>query len=234
MSVTVAVIDSGVNPGHPHVNGVAGGVAFHPAFDGGVATSPAFHDAIGHGTAVAGIIRQGLPAAGLFVLKIFGDRLRASAKLLSAALEWAVDQRIKVIHLSLGTSNPTHRPALERLCRLAYERELVVVASARGPDDLIWPSALETVVGVFWDPACGPERIAYHPGRPIPFGAHGWPRPLPGLPQAHNLRGHSFAAARVTAEVARLLAQNPGGSPDWVRQQLILLGDVVDKGYKID
>ncbi|HSM73518.1 MAG TPA: hypothetical protein VK852_02750, partial [Desulfobacterales bacterium] len=61
-------------------------------------------------------------------------------------------------------------------------------------------------------------------GRPIPFGAHGWPRPLPGLPQERNFRGHSFAAARVTAEVARLLAQNPGGGPDWVRQQLIRLG----------
>jgi hypothetical protein len=38
----------------------------------------------------------------------------------------------------------------------------------------------------------------------------------------------------VSAEVARLLAENPGGGPDWVRQQLIRLGDVVDKGYKID
>lgn len=220
MSVAVAVIDSGVNPQHPHVKGVAGGVGFYPGADGGVETTPDFHDAIGHGTAVAGIIREGLPAARLFALKIFGDTLRAPARLLGAALAWAVDRRIKVIHLSLGTANPAHRPALERICRQAFDRELVVVAAGRGPDNVIWPSMLETVVGVFWDPTCGPGRISYHPGRPIAFGAHGWPRALPGLPQERNFRGHSFAAAHVTAEVARLLAGNPSAGPDWVRQQL--------------
>ncbi|MFY9942579.1 MAG: hypothetical protein WAK57_10430, partial [Desulfobacterales bacterium] len=71
------------------------------------------------------------------------------------------------------------------------------------------------------DPTCGPGRILYNPGRPIAFGAHGWPRALPGLPQESNFRGHSFAAAHVTAEVARLLADNPSGGPDWVRLQLI-------------
>ena len=221
MTVEIALIDSGVNPQHPHVNEVAGGVAFFQAADGGVATTPGFHDTIGHGTAVAGIIRERLPAARLFALKIFSDTLRAPAKLLGAALAWAVDHRIKVIHLSLGTANPTHRLALERVCRQAQGRQLVVVAAGRGPDDVIWPSALETVVGVFWDPACAPGRISYHPGRPIAFGAHGWPLALPGLPQERNFRGHSFAAARVTAEVGRLLADNPGGGPDWVRLQLI-------------
>jgi hypothetical protein len=221
MAVEIALIDSGVNPQHPHVTGVAGGVAFFPAADGGVETTPDFHDTIGHGTAIAGIICEGLPSARLFALKIFDDTLRAPARLLGAALAWAVDHRIKVIHLSLGTANPTDRPALERVCRQAYDRELVVVAAGRGADDVIWPSTLETVVGVFWDPACGLGRISYHPGRPIAFGAHGWPRALPGLPQERNFRGHSFAAARVTAEVARLLTDNPAAGPDRIREQLI-------------
>lgn len=221
MTVEIAVIDSGVNPQHFHVNGVAGGVSFYPAAGGGVETAADYHDAIGHGTAIAGIIRERLPAARLFALKIFHDTLRAPADLLTAALSWAVAKRIKVIHLSLGTEQPKLRPALERICRQAFDRKLVVVASARSPDDGIWPSSLETVIGVYWDTTCDPGGITYLPDRRIAFGAHGRPRPLPGLPQERNFRGHSFAAARVTAEVGRLLADNPAAGSDWIRRRLI-------------
>ena len=60
--VSVAIIDSGVNPNHPHLNGVAGGVGISP--DGKVLSTD-YLDYIGHGTAVAGAIHEKAPDAAL-------------------------------------------------------------------------------------------------------------------------------------------------------------------------
>ncbi len=65
--VRIAVIDSGVHAAHPHVGGVAGGVAIRP--DG--STEAGFVDRLGHGTAVAAAIREKAPDAELFAIKVF-------------------------------------------------------------------------------------------------------------------------------------------------------------------
>ncbi len=53
--VKVAIIDSGVNPAHPHVGGVAGGARISSSE---ADSSNDYLDYIGHGTAVAGAIRE--------------------------------------------------------------------------------------------------------------------------------------------------------------------------------
>jgi subtilisin family serine protease len=57
--VTVAVIDSGVNVPHPHLPGVAGGVALD--LEG--RESDEYVDVLGHGTAVAAAIHEKAPTA---------------------------------------------------------------------------------------------------------------------------------------------------------------------------
>jgi hypothetical protein len=115
----------------------------------------------------------------------------------------------------------TYRQDLERLCRSAHEKGIVVVAAARGPGDHVYPGIFKTVIGVYWNRQCEGDSMVYHPGNDIEFGAHGQPRALPGLPQDLNFRGSSFAAARVTATAARLLQQNPAGGLEGVMDVLI-------------
>jgi subtilisin family serine protease len=55
--VRIAIIDSGVHASHPHVNGVAGGIAITP--DG--REDPDYTDRLGHGTAVTAVIREKAP-----------------------------------------------------------------------------------------------------------------------------------------------------------------------------
>jgi hypothetical protein len=43
------------------------------------------------------------------------------------------------------------------------------------------------------------------------FRATGFPRPIPGVPPARNLKGLSFAVANVSGTVARLLAEDDDG-----------------------
>ena len=72
--MSIAVIDSGVHADHPHVGGVAGGVAI----DAAGRVSGDFVDRIGHGTAVMAAIKEKAPAADCYAVRIFDTRLAAS------------------------------------------------------------------------------------------------------------------------------------------------------------
>lgn len=208
MSIDIAIIDSGVNPSHPHVQGVAGGLTFALDPAGRPTATAGFEDRIGHGTAIAGIFKEKLPDARIWAVKIFQSDLTASSKLLFAALEWAIEADIKIIHLSLGTQRKQDRQPLARICQSAHQKGIIILAAARGYDDIVYPAVFKTVIGVYWNKTCGPGSTIFHPDNPIDFGAWGYPRPLPGLDQKHNFRGNSFAVATVSAKVAQILASD--------------------------
>lgn len=216
----IAVIDSGINPWHSHVGEVAGGLSFHPDEEGRIALTASFSDTLGHGTAVAGLIREGAPLSRIHALKIFHGELKASVPVLLSALEWAVREDIKLIHLSLGTAAERWKDRLETLCTEACNRGIVILAAARSAGDLIFPSALPPVIGVYNSPGCGASDLVHHPGSPIEFGACGRARSIPGVPDNVNFSGSSFAVARVTGMVAGLLAGNPDGDAFWVKRKL--------------
>src|SRR5580704_251875 len=104
----IAVIDSGIHTGHPHVGAVAGFVHFTAD---GIGDDPV--DRLGHGTAVAAAIREKVADAEIFSVKVFDRRLSTEIGALIQALNWCRDNHIDLINLSLGTANENHRPALE-------------------------------------------------------------------------------------------------------------------------
>src|SRR5579859_5170427 len=104
----IAIIDSGIHPGHPHVGAIADSVEITAEGEG---SDPV--DRLGHGTAVAGAIREKAPEADLFAVKVFERRLSAQIGALVRALEWCRREHMDVINLSLGTENGEHRAALE-------------------------------------------------------------------------------------------------------------------------
>src|SRR4051812_12688774 len=97
----IAVVDSGISPGHPHVGEISGGVS--------LTGTPDLIDRLGHGTAVAGARRQWAPHASLYAVKVFDRRLSATIDALIEALEWCRDEHMDLVNLSLGTANPAHR-----------------------------------------------------------------------------------------------------------------------------
>ncbi len=189
--VRVAIIDSGVNPNHPHVGGVAGGVAITPQGE-----SDVYLDYLGHGTAVTAAIREKAPEAELYAVKVFDRSLRTNIDRLVRAIEWSIDRQMRVVNLSLGTSNPEHRSSLEPLIQRASAAGTVLV-SARSS----LPGGLAGVVGVDVDWGCARDAYRYSGGC---FLASGYPRSIPGVRARDNLNGISFAVANMTGFVARL------------------------------
>jgi subtilisin family serine protease len=220
----VAIIDSGVHATHPHILGgfdaedtrrgnpvaahLGGGLAGGVAIDEGGREHDDYVDRLGHGTAVTAAIREKAPDAELYAVKVFDRTLTTSVETLIRAIDWAVQSRMHVVNLSLGTTIQTH----ERILRDAVDRAAargVLIVAARDNEGVRWlPGSLPGVVSVQLDWDC--PRDCYRVvevDRVVVFRASGFPREIPGVPPARNLNGISFAVANMTGFVVRALEE---------------------------
>lgn len=181
--------------------------------DGGVGTD--YIDRLGHGTAVAGAIREKAPQAEIFAVKVFERSLTTTALLLFRALDWCLDQEIKVINLSLGTLNRTYLAGFQDRVLKATEAGVTIVSAYKMNDQLALPGSLPGVAGVMLDPSCARNEYREQEldGRTV-YSACGYPRDIPGVPREHNLQGISFAVANITGFFAARLERKPDASSE--------------------
>lgn len=192
----VAVVDSGIHAGHPHVGEVSGGIHVH----GDGTTDLDWADRLGHGTAVAAVIREKAPRVDLLAVRIFDRVLATNPVVLARAIAWSAEQGASFINLSLGTSNPAHARLLQDAVDRASGLGATVISAAQHEDVDWFPGSLPGAVGVVLDWDCPREAIrprATGDGRRV-YAASGYPRPIPGVPPERNLKGISFAVANVT------------------------------------
>jgi subtilisin family serine protease len=218
MPVRVAIIDSGVHASHPHVGGVAGGVAFDP--DG--REHDDFVDRLGHGTAVTAAIREKAPDAELYAVRVFDRALSTRISNLVKAIDWAARNGMHVANLSLGTSRAEHEAVLRDAVDRAAQRGMLIVA-ARDDEGVRWlPGSLPGVVPVQldWDCPRDEYRVTDVDGATV-FRASGYPREIPGVPPERNLNGISFAVANMTGFVARALNGSPERSLENIVSTLV-------------
>ncbi|MGF1624185.1 MAG: S8 family serine peptidase [Alphaproteobacteria bacterium] len=216
--VTVAVIDTAVDVGHP---AIAGRIAGIQDFVG--ANAP---DA--HGTAVAGLIAGGgaiagvAPGARILALTAFaGGTGGGTSDRIAQAIDYAITAGARVINMSF--SGPTD-PVVTRLTQVALGRGRVVVAAAGngGPNaPPSWPAAVPGVIAVT---ATGPDDRLYgsaNHGSYISLAAPGVDV-LSIAPQGRVgiLSGTSMAAAHVSGLVALLLERHSSASPAQIRSLL--------------
>jgi len=162
----VAVIDSGVDGGHPDL---APRIASSKSFVGG---SPLV-DRQGHGTFVAGLIAaesdNGIgiagmsPAADLLIAKVVTADQTIPVEAEAKAIRWAVQQGARVINMSLGgVRDPldptvdTYSPLEAAAVAFAVKHDVLVVAAVGNGDQApttpwryaSYPAALPHVLGV--------------------------------------------------------------------------------------
>jgi len=156
--VTVAILDTGIDPNHPDLRGAyAGGVDFVAGdldpteereqrdddLDGHV------DEAFGHGTHVAGIIHLVAPDARLLAVRVLDSDGRGSLLDVVAGVRWAMEHGAKVINLSLGSL--TKSDALQRTLEDARSAGVaVVVAAGNWGDDkpVEFPAASRHVAAI--------------------------------------------------------------------------------------
>ncbi|WP_374568171.1 S8 family serine peptidase [Nitratireductor sp. ZSWI3] len=209
-NVSVAVIDTALDPEHP---ALAGRVA---------ATFDALPDMAvkdrGHGTSISGLIAghgsfQGMaPGARLLHARAFESGV-SSTDVLLAALDWAADEGAEIVNMSfVGPENSLFSAA----CRNAMERGIVLVAAAgnNGPGAPFgYPAAYDGVIAVTATDVHDKLMQQANRGRYIDLSAPGVNvmAPIPGGVDA--VTGTSFAAAIVSGTIANLMRAGETADP---------------------
>ncbi|MDE8653576.1 subtilisin-like serine protease QhpE [Novosphingobium album (ex Liu et al. 2023)] len=221
--VRIAVVDSGVQPDHPHILAGQLDPGIGVARDGTLLEG-ATPDRLGHGTAVTAAIQQWAPQARCVTVRVFDEALRASPRALVAAIDWCVAAGVDLVNLSLGTTHAAHGPVFAAAAARAVQAGVVLVAARDVDGTPCFPGALPQAIGVGLDWDCPREsyRVATGEGEgegegerrgerggEAGFLASGHPRPIPGVPQRRNLYGVSFAVANLTGFAAAALADRP-------------------------
>lgn len=223
--ISVAVIDSGIHAGHPHIGGLVRALGVSPD---GILHGDGV-DRLGHGTAVAAAIHEKAPGAELHVVKVFDAMLSSNLEVPLRALRWAAEEGIRLVNLSLGTANPQNVPAFEEAVGLLHEAGAILVSASVRGETAWYPGSLSGVVGVELDSECPRDRARFSSSGGVRARASGFPRPIPGVPPERNLNGVSFSVANVTGILACALE---GADPDTARgseELLALLGLSLDR-----
>ena len=219
--VKVAIVDSGIDSTHPGVGTLAGGIAFSAGPEGRISSEPDFSDCVGHGTACAGIIRRKAVDAELYSVRIFDVSLATEAKILIAALEWAIDLKVDVVNLSLGSTDVGLISDLVSVCRQAQEAGVLVVAAEHNEGRQSYPAMLPEVIGVASGAGGGVHDYSFRSGAAIECVARGNLQRLCWLNHQERLkRGTSFAAPHITGIVALIRQVDPEAEIQQVRQIL--------------
>ena len=212
--VKVAVVDSGIDPAHPRIGKIAGGVDISIGPHGHIRFGSDFTDLAGHGTACAGIIRRKAPEAGIYSIRIFDESLVVHARPLVAAIRWAMGQGMDVVNISLGTTE--FLDEVEEACREAVKRGIILIAAGHNEGLTSFPAAIPEVISVTGGKGFG--RYEYFYREDIECVARGDEQRLCWLNQKEVMKGGtSFAAPHITGMVALIREAHPGATVDTVR-----------------
>ena len=222
--VRLAVIDSGVDGGHPRVGGISGGVAFELDPDDQqetVARAGPHEDLVGHGTACAAIVRSIAPDVEIFSVRVLGANLKGRGTMLLAGVEWAVDQGMDVANLSLSSKSAAMYAPLHGVADEAFFSRTVLVCAANNLPGPTYPSQYASVVSVAATPGSEERSLVYNPDPPVEFGARGIDVDVAWADGSSiTATGNSFAAPHVAGMVALMRAKHPWLTPFQVKAVL--------------
>jgi subtilisin family serine protease len=219
--VRVAVIDSGVNSGHPHVGQVTEGVSFRIGSDGRIEHSDDFSDRSGHGTACAAVIRGWAPLTDILAVKILDDRLFSQSELLIEAIEWAHASEADIINMSLGTHRTDMLPELDRALAAANESGAILISSTHESGSRTAPARFDFVLSTAPDFDLEEFQIRSGTGEGADFILYPYPREAPGIPRHSNFQGPSFASAHLAGLASILKEKDPGTDHEILKKILI-------------
>jgi len=151
-------------------------------------------DKLGHGTALADVI--GDEYAKFTCAQVFDEFLVTNARTISYAINYLLEQKVDLIHLSLGLFE--HREMLKNVIDEALSKKVTIVASSATLSKYkIFPACYKGVISVTADARCKKNSISYINTNRSLLGAS-------PFSNNENVRGSSVAAAYISKEIAWL------------------------------
>jgi hypothetical protein len=219
--VVVAVIDSGIDGGHPELTGT-----IVDSFDAlGGQEGPHVH-----GTGIAGaIVAHGrlmgsAPLAKILAIRAFGvapGGAESNSFVILKSLDYAASHSARIVNMSFAGPKD---PVVERSVAAAAARGMVLVAASgnAGPKSPpLYPAANPNVIAVSATDANDKLFPASNRGAHIAIAAPGVDIFLPAPDGKYQMTsGTSFSAAYVSGLAALILERNPALTPEELRTVL--------------
>ena len=195
-----------------------------------------YQDSTGHGTSVSSIICAtknedritGIAAnVDLYVARILDDNNQSPVKRVIEAVNWAIEKKVNIIHMSFGTKD--YSEELENVINNAYKKGILIVAAAgnngragEGRSTIEYPGVFDNVVtvgatdivnGITDTSSTGKELDVVAPGdQVLTDGA------FDGVSVDY---GTSISAAHVTGLAAVLWGRYPNKTNEFIKGLLV-------------
>jgi subtilisin len=222
--VSVCILDSGVENGHPLVGQLEGAVAVSVDKDeNAIVEEDTAGDSCGHGTACAGIVRSIAPECSLYSVRVLGAGFTGSGPVLLAGLRYAVEQGYDLINMSLSTTKKQFATLLHDIADHAYFQRSMLVAAAHNMPVESYPWKFSSVISVGSHEQEDPMAFFYNPNPPVEFFGRGvgvevaWPGG-----SKIKASGNSFATPHIAGISALILSKHPELIPFQLKSVLFL------------
>jgi len=213
-AVKVAIIDSGIEIGHPALKGLSlsddiavssGRINIRVEEGGGV-------DVYGHGTAVASILLQEAPHVEIGSFRALDSSNHSRNFVIAECVNQAIARGYHIINCSFGCRGlPRYVMEYKEWVDSAYLAGVHVVAACSNVDAGIreWPAYFPSVISVH-STDCGKSEFFHRNDSMISFLAKGERVEVPWIDGKIKIEtGSSFATPVVTGKIARILSVMP-------------------------
>ena len=169
-----------------------------------------YTDFMNHGTICANIIHQITPNVPIYNVKIFDKKLMTSPLKIIDAIEWCMNNDIKLINLSLSVQELNCYYELKNICTEGYKKGVIFVAAADNLGRVCLPAYLDDVIGV-GVANLSKEEYVYVDNQNVNLYANGLPFHNDNVHsiQQNSRHATSFAAARVSGIITNILLKQP-------------------------
>lgn len=101
-----------------------------------------------HGDKCYSIIKYFCPEVEFISIKIMETGERGSIDSFKAALEWCLKEKIKLVHMSVGTTNYIDAKKIENIIKQMVSNKMILCAALSNTNFPTWPACFDGVFGV--------------------------------------------------------------------------------------
>jgi subtilisin len=154
-------------------------------------------------------------------VRVLGRDSRGRVCQLLAGLEWALDNGMQVVNMSLSTAKQDYYAVLHEMTDKAYFRNILLVSAVNNVPAPSYPSLYSAVVSVAAHDGQDPFTYYYNPSPPVEFGAPGINvRVAWNNKQYCVTTGNSFAAPHIAGIATLIRAKHPELTPFQIKTVL--------------
>jgi subtilisin family serine protease len=161
------------------------------------------------------------PDEELYSVRVLGRDMRGRGIQFAAGLDWAIDNKMQVVNMSLSTSRQEYFALLHELADDAYFKNIVLVSAVNNVPSPSFPSTYSSVFSVAAHEGKDPFTFYYNPSPPVEFGAPGIDVRVAWKDKQYmTSTGNSFAAPHIAGIVTLIRAKHPELTPFQIKTVL--------------